>query len=238
MRASAGQVGYRLALFALPFALAFVYVVTLLALLPIDAWFVVMGGAATYLFAPLGTEVVVPIVFLGLFAVDATPPAFVLGVATVVLVDVFTALFFLWNWDLVERAPYLGRAVRRVEEKCREIVEKRRWGERATYAALATYVALPFQMTGGLFGSILGRVMGLDRTKVFLAVSAGSLVGAVPIGVAAYVVGQVVLERFVADLSTPAAQALGLAAGILITAAFIALIVVLYRRGTRNADRG
>ena len=223
---------YRAALFALPFALAFVYVVSLLAVMSTDEWHIVFGGMATYLLAPVGTEVVIPAIFVGLLAVDAAWYVFALATASVVLVDVFTALFFLWNWDLVERAPYLGRLLRRVEAKCRQVIEKRRWGQEATLTALALYVALPFQMTGGLFGSMLGRLMGLERVKVFAAVTAGSLAGAIPMSVLAYVVGRPVYEA----LSSPTAQNLGLAAGILITVAFVGAVVFVYLRGRRNED--
>lgn len=229
-RPRAAEAVFRAGLFILPFGIAFVYVVALLAVLPGDAWTVIFGGMATYLLAPVGTEVVIPIVFAALLGIDAPPLAFVLAVSSVVLVDVFTALFFLWNWDLLERVPRLGGAIRRIEEKCYAIIAKRRWGERATYAALAAYVALPFQMTGGLVGSILGRMMGLDRGKVFLAVTAGSLAGGVPMGIASYAIGVPLKEA----LTSPTAQAVGLAAGILITVAFIVAIVWLYLRGRRN----
>ena len=170
------EILFRLALFVLPFALAFLYVVSLLAVMSLAEWQIVFGGMVAYLVAPVGTEVVIPGVFVLLFGANAPVYVFVFASASVVLVDVFTALFFLWNWDLVERVPHLGRLVGRVEQKCRQVIEKRRWGERATYLALAGYVALPFQMTGGLFGSVLGRVMGLDKVKVFVAVAAGPIV--------------------------------------------------------------
>jgi len=223
---------FRAALFVLPFAIAFVYVVTLLAVLTVDEWRIVFGGMATYLVAPVGTEVVIPAVFIALLAVHAAWPVFVIAATSVVLVDVLTALFFLWNWDLIERVPRVGRILRRVEDKCRQVIEKRRWGGGATLMALALYVALPFQMTGGLFGSVLGRVMGLNKIKVFLAVTAGSIAGAVPLGIVAYLVGPPVL----AALESPSAQTFGLAAGILITVAFVGAVVLLYRRGRRNAD--
>ena len=222
----------RAGLFVLPIAIAFVYVVSLLAVLPGDAWYAIFGGMATYLLAPVGTEVVVPILFVALFAVSAPPLAFVLGVTSVVLVDVFTALFFLWNWDLVERIPYLGKGVRRVEGKCREVIARKKWGEGATLTALALYVALPVQMTGGLFGSVLGRVLGMDKVKVFLAVTAGSLAGAVPMGIVAWLAGPPIL----AFLESATVQMIAAVAGILITVAFIAAIVWLYMRGRRNAD--
>ena len=227
------EILFRLALFVLPFALAFLYVVSMLAVMPIEQWKkIVFGGMGLYLVAPVGTEVVVPIVVVYLRSVGAATHVIVLGVASIALVDVFTALFFLWNWDLVERIPYLGKGVRRVEGKCREVIARKQWGEGATLTALALYVALPVQMTGGLFGSVLGRVLGMDKVKVFLAVTAGSLAGAVPMGIVAWLAGPPIL----ALLESATVQMIAAVAGILITVAFIAAIVWLYMRGRRNAD--
>jgi len=224
---------FRAGLFVLPFAIAFVYIVSLLPLMPIEQWrAIVFGGMGLYLVAPVGTEIVVPTVVIYLQSVGAAAHVLVLAVASIALVDVFTALFFLWNWDLVEAVPGLGRVVRRVEAKCRAVIERRKWGENATLTALALYVALPVQMTGGLFGSVLGRVLGMDKVKVFLAVTAGSLAGAVPMGILAWVAGPPIL----AFLASSTVQTVAAVAGILITVAFIAAVVWLYRRGRQDAD--
>lgn len=230
------EAAYRAALFALPFAAAFLYAVSMLPMMSVEQWQTVIFGMGAYLLAPVGTEIVVPVLVITLRALDASLAVQVLGIVSVVLVDVFTAWFIAWNWDLLERTPYLGAGLRRVEEKCRAIIARRKWGERATLVALATYVALPFQMTGGLFGSVLGRVMGLDRTRVFLAIVAGSLAGAVPVGAFAILVAPGVLDAFVAAFSSRQAQLVGLVAGILITFAFVAVTIILYRRGRRAAN--
>ena len=223
---------YRASLFVLPFAFAFLYVVALLPILTPDEWnIIVFVGMSTYLIAPVGTEIVVPVVVIALQAIRAAPAVLALGVLSVVLVDVFAALFFAWNWELLERVPYLGRVLRRVEARCHALIAKRKWGEGATLLALAAYVALPFQMTGGLFGSALGRVMGIEKTRVFLAVAGGSLAGAVPMGIVAVLAGPSVL----AALSNPTVQRVGAAAGILITLAFVVAVVLLYRRGKKDA---
>ena len=222
---------FRAGLFVLPFAVAFVYVVSMLPLMPIEQWRTIVGGMGLYLLAPVGTEVVVPVVVILLQEAGAATHVVVLGVASIALVDVFTALFFLGNWDLVERTPYVGRGLRRVEDKCRAVIARKKWGEGATLTALALYVALPVQMTGGLFGSVLGRVLGMDKVKVFLAVTAGSLAGAVPMGIVAWLAGRPIL----AVLQSATAQTIAALAGILITVAFIAAIAWMYRRGRRNA---
>jgi len=226
---------YRACLFVLPFACAFLYVVSLLPIVSGEAWFVIVQeGMLLYLVAPVGTGIVVPFMMLELNKIGAAPHEYVLAVVSIVLVDVFTAMFVAWNWDLLERVPRLGGVLKRVEAKCHRMIARRRWGEGMTLTALAAYVALPVQMTGGLFSSVLGRVMGIDKTRVFLAVTAGSAIGAVPMGIVGYVAAQAVLDAF----ESPSAQTIGAAAGILIMIAFVAVVVFLYLRGRRNEDRG
>jgi len=225
---------FRFALLVLPFAIAFLYLASLLPLMTLEQWYVIVfSGMALYMFAPLGTEIVIPAVVVAL-GEGAPAHVVVLAVVSIVMVDVLTALFIAWNWDHLERVPRLGGVLRRVEEKCHAIIARRRWGEGATLAALAAYVALPVQMTGGLFSSVLGRVMGLDKARVFAAVVAGSLAGSVPMAVLAVLIRDPLLDA----LRSPTVQAVSLVAGTLIIAAFIAAVVVLYLRGKRNASPG
>jgi uncharacterized membrane protein len=234
-RTKAGEAVYRACLFVLPPALAFLWVVALLPVVSSDAWYtIVVEGMVFYLLAPVGTEIVIPYVMVRLVGYGAAPHEFVLAVVSVILVDVIMALFIAWNWDLLEQMPYVGRAVRRVEAKCHAVIARKKWGEGMTLAALAAYVALPVQMTGGLFSSVLGRVLGIDRKRVFLAVTAGSAAGAVPMAIVGYLAGDAVLRAF----QSPTAQTLAVAAGILITIAFVAVVVVLYLRGKRAENPG
>lgn len=234
-RTKVAEAMYRACLFVLPFALAFLYVVSLLPIVSGDAWHtIVPEGMLVYLLAPVGTEIIVPFMMFRLQGFGAAPHEYVLAVASIVLVDVFVALWVAWNWDLLERLPRLGGVLKRIETKCHQVIGKRRWGEGVTLAALAAYVALPVQMTGGLFSSVLGRVMGIDRTRVFLAVAAGSAIGAVPMGIAAFFATQAVLDAF----RSPSAQTLGAVTGILIMIAFVAVVVLLYIRGKRVENRG
>ena len=188
----------------------------------------------TYLVSPLGIEFVIPFMVLAIrTSPDSSVMAIVIAILSVILVDVFTALFMLWNFELAERAPLLGRFVRKIKEKCRAVIQKKKWGEGATLAALTTYVALPVQMSGGVVGSILGRLLGATPRKVFFAVSAGSLIGAIPFGLFAALIPESDLQAFVRwteSLTLPQI------AGIILIAVFVITIVYLYFRGRSNGD--
>lgn len=226
--------GRRLLLFFIPFVLAGAYLAFVWgAFVPAIAM-IILGGMLTYLVSPLGIEFVIPFTVLAIrTSPDSSGAAIVFAIVSIILVDVFTALFMLWNFELAERAPLLGRFIRKTEEKCRAVIRKRKWGEGATLAALTTYVALPVQMSGGVVGSILGRLLGARPQKVFLAVALGSLIGAIPFGIFAALIPEAELQGFV---HWAEALTLPQIAGIILIAVFVIAIVYLYFRGRSSGE--
>ncbi len=220
----------RVLLFLAPFALAALYILLMMALLTPEVFTPVLAAMFVYLLSPLGVEIVIPSTYVllgggaGLLAVI---------VLSIILVDVFTAVFMFWNFGLAERAPGLGGLLRRTEAVCRRKIEEKRWGEGVTLLALAAYVALPFQMSGGFVGFIFGRVLGIEPRKVLLAVSAGSAAGGVPVGVAAFLLGEPLVDLLEAGWL----QAIGSTVGILIVLGFIVGVTVVYWRAyVRRGD--
>jgi len=209
----------RVAQLLTPFVLASLYVLLLFLILDPRAFQLILGAMLTYLLSPLGVEIVIPttILVLGGDAFQAS-----VAILSIVLVDVFIALFFFWNFDLAEKIPLMGRFIRRTERICFEKMSKRRWGEKVALTSLALYVALPFQMSGGLVGSVLGRVLGIERFKVFLSVSLGSLAGGLSVGIATYFVGPPLVTLLASNLIE--------ITGILIVVAFIAVLLYIYFR--------
>src|SRR2546428_12183049 len=115
-----------------------------------------------YLVTPLGAEFWVPSSVLAVQAGGGGLPEAAIAVGSIVLVDWFTALFLLWNFDLAERAPFLGKFIDRTEEKCRRFLAEKPWRQRLAAAALALYVALPVQMSGGVVGPLPARGGGVS----------------------------------------------------------------------------
>src|SRR3989454_11788764 len=183
------KVVVRATLFAFPLLLPLAYIALLQAILPPVFFGIAFGAMLGYLVTPLGAEFWVPSSVLLVLQYGGGLPEATVAVASIVLVDWFTALFLLWNFDLAERAPFLGKFIDRTEVKCRRVLAEEPWRERLAAAALALYVALPVQMSGGVVGSILGRVMGIPRYRVFTIVALSSAAGAVPIAAATVPVG-------------------------------------------------
>ncbi len=231
-RPAAQAVSLRVALFALPFTLAALYLLTLRAALP-DVFFQIAFVAMVgYLLTPLGAEFWVPLSVILVIKDGGGVAEAVWAVASIVLVDWFTALFLLWNFDLAERMPWLGRFIDRTEVRCRRFLAEKPWRQRLALLALGLYVALPVQMSGGVVGSILGRVMGIPRYRVFAIVCSASAAGAFPIAAAAYAVGPPVL----AWAQVWAGSGWPLVLGVLFIAAFVVAIVYMVRRERKEGN--
>lgn len=87
-------------------------------------------------------------------------------------------------------------------------------------------------MSGGLVGSILGRVMGIPRRRVFAVVVSASAAGAFPIAGATYLVGPAVLEW----AQGWSASGLATVLGAVFIGGFILAIAYMVRRSRRNHD--
>jgi len=116
------------------------------------------------------------VVFAGAAAsapVDIWPLA-----ALVVLGDMATALILVSNMHVIYRIPALGVHLARAREAGFVVLQTHPWMRRVTFFGLATFVAVPFQGTGAVLGVFLGRILGLSRAGILMAVLAGAIAGA------------------------------------------------------------
>jgi len=230
--ASARRIAVRVVLFLLPFGAALGYMALLYLVLSLKFFELALAAMLGYLFTPLGAEFWVPVSVITDQSWGGGPVNAFLIVSGVVAMDWAIALFLLWNFDLAERAPLLGKFIDRAEIRCRKFLEAKPWRQRLALLALALYVALPVQMSGGLVGSILGRVMGVPKRRVFLVVAAASAAGAFSVGALAYAVGQPVLDA----LQGWAASGVAGVLGVVFIVGFILAIAYMVRRSRRNHD--
>jgi len=226
------KVVVRGALFAIPLLLPLAYVTVLRVVLPPTFFEIAFLGMIGYLLTPLGAEFWVPTSVLAVRGLGGGVSEASWAVGSIVLVDWFTALFLLWNFDLAERAPILGKFIDKTEARCQRFLAEKPWRQKLAVAALALYVALPVQMSGGVVGSILGRVMGIPRYRVFTIVALSSAAGAFPIAAATFLVGPPIL----AWARGWDASGIALVVGVVTLVAFIAAIAYMVRRSRRNHD--
>jgi len=123
-----------------------------------------------YFFPPLGKESIIP---LGVgFGIH--PLVMALSIA---FVDIVVALFLVWNYDLAKKIPFVGKFITKVEEKGRNVEQKYSWIKPLRFIGIILFVMVPFQGSGGLVGSIVGRLIGMKPWNTFFAISLGAVIG-------------------------------------------------------------
>ncbi len=130
-----------------------------------------LGGLMlAYFFPPLGKESVIPV---GISA-GFHPIMIALSIA---FVDIFVAMFLLWNYDLAKVVPIFGPWMEKLEKMSAKKYVEKPWLEKLAFIGLVLFVMFPFQGSGGVGTSILGRIIGMNKYKVFFAIIIGAVVG-------------------------------------------------------------
>lgn len=156
--------------FILPFALGFLYFGVCYTFLPHDEALILGGLMLAYLFPPAGKETVIP---LGI-ALGFPWQVMTLSIA---LVDIFSGMFMALNFDVAVRFPLLGPWILRFLERREKFLDRRPWLEHLYFTGVALFVLFPFQGTGGVGASVVGRILGLPPLKVLVAIGIGAFSG-------------------------------------------------------------
>ena len=175
----------------LPFGISLLYLlgIYLVLLSPFNVQFI--GIMFLYLIPPAGKESMVP---AGVFLLRSTYGIYsiVISATSMAFVDFVVALFLYYNWDLVESIPLLGKWIKKFEEKQSKILSGKKIKKHLAYIFLALFVAFPFQGTGGVGGTIVGRLIGLSARETLITITAGSLFGCYLIASLAYASGEII----------------------------------------------
>lgn len=97
-------------------------------------------------------------------------------VSTVLWVDIWGTLFLVWNLALIERIPWLGTRLSRLEARIEAVWKRSPKVRDLGIVGLAILVALPITATGAVPGALLGRIAGFPWALTWLAVFVGSAV--------------------------------------------------------------
>jgi len=109
----------------------------------------------------------------------AIPTGLSLGIHPAALIsfllytDAVISMFLVWNLDYAKKIPYIGKLVERTEEEGEKAIKKYKWAKRFGFVGLTIFVVIPFQYTGSVAGSIVGRVIGMTPLMTWLAVVIG-----------------------------------------------------------------
>ena len=148
---------------------------------------------SAYFFPPLGKESVIP---TGI-ALNIHPVVLALSIA---YVDIIVSLFLLWNYDLAKKIPLIGRFIIKVENIGDVTSGKYSWITPLRFIGIMLFVMVPFQGSGGLVGTILGRLIGMKSWSIFCAISIGSISGCLLIAYFAELIKSVVIQNMLAGV--------------------------------------
>lgn len=153
-----------------------------------DTWMKLWPLMTAYFFPPLGKESVIPI---GI-ARGLNPALIALSIA---FIDIVVSLFVVWNYYFIKKIPILGKFVERVEDLWRKGSKKYRWIKPLRFVGIVLFVMIPFQGSGGVVGSILGRLIGMRASTTWLAVSIGAILGCLLIAYFASFIKMVIIKN-------------------------------------------
>ena len=161
--------------FTIPFIIPAIIFALLYPILS-ETRFLQLGGLAlSYLFPPLGKESIIPIGIGYGFTIPQMA-------GLIFMVDVVCAMFISWNLPLAKKIPGIGHILRWVERKGSETLEKNPRLRKVSWIGLVLWVMVPFQGSGGITASVLGRAIGMRATFVISAVGLGAAIAGVLIG--------------------------------------------------------
>ncbi len=156
--------------FVLPFHIAAGVIFIMYLTLDGGTFAKVIVMMTAYVIPPAGKESVIPIAVVA----DVHPA---LAASSIAFIDIVTALFLVWNFDHLKRVPVLGETIANMERRGGILLEEHSRMRRFAFTGIVILVIIPFQGTGAVMASIIGRIIGMNPYKVFIAITIGALVG-------------------------------------------------------------
>ena len=227
---SSSKTSIKLLKFFLPFAIAGAVILFLNFVVNNESSGKLFFLMLAYFFPPLGKETVIPI---GISGGELTIPIInehivvypinpLTMALTIAFVDIIVALFLLWNYDLAKKIPLVGNFMIKVEKIGKRSSDKYSWIKPLRFIGIVLFVMVPFQGSGGLVGSIVGRLIGMKPLNTFFAISTGAIVGCLLIAYFAEAILSVFIKNFL------------LGALIIIILLVIGIMIFMYRKSKNN----
>lgn len=171
--------------FFFPWSLYGFFLIAIYLLMPPSINSKFMTISFLYLIPPAGKESMVPAaVFLlkGQYGIWSVP----ITASSIAFIDFFVGLWMMWNWDLIKLIPFLGTYIIKLEKIGEKKWRKHRYISKLAYTGLALFVAFPFQGSGGVGATVIGRILGMNKYYVLYSIALGSLFGSSLIAIATY----------------------------------------------------
>jgi len=223
----------RLTRFFLPFIIGALVILLIIFTLDTNSSTKLLILMFVYFVPPFGKESVIPIgvgggdLVIPFFNQQVSIPAIdpIIMALAIAFVDIVVALFLVWNYDLAKKIPLIGRFMIKVEKIGRSSSKKYGWIRPLRFIGIVLFVMVPFQGSGGLVGSIIGRLIGMKPWNIFFAISIGSISGCLLIAYFADAILSVFIQNFLFGLL------------IVIIIVVIILMIIAYRKTLKNAKK-
>jgi Putative small multi-drug export protein len=169
-RAAFDRLPYRAVALLIPVLIVAVHLAVMAVTLPPPDFPVMLGLMVAYLLPPAGKETIIPLgIALGI-------PWWYMALS-IAMIDIETGLFMALNFDLAYRLPLLGPVLSDLTKNTKQVLNDHRWIASLWFFAIVLMVMVPVLGSGGVRGSIAGKLLGMNTVVVFLAVLAGALIG-------------------------------------------------------------
>lgn len=164
------NIPWRVTALLVPALVALVFIIILAVTLPQARFLSILGLITAYLLPPAGKETVIPVGIA--FGIPWWYMAF-----AIVMVDVIAGLFMALNFDLAYRIPFIGPRLEDLTDKTKEFLAGHPWFASLWFFAIVLMVMVPVLGSGGIRGSVAGKILGLSIPLTFFAILSGSLIG-------------------------------------------------------------
>ncbi|MFA4875802.1 MAG: small multi-drug export protein [Methanoregula sp.] len=155
---------------AAPFLVLAIHILIMAVTLPGVLFLTMLGLMVAYILPPAGKETVIPIgIALGI-------PWWYMALS-VVMIDVETCLFMALNFDLAYRIPVIGPLLSDLTKTTEQFIADHEWLAGLWFFTIVLMVMVPVLGSGGVRGSIAGKLLGMSTLLVFLAILTGALIG-------------------------------------------------------------
>ena len=183
-----------------------------------------------YFLPPLGKESIIPIGVSGgqilnpitndIVVIPSINP--LIMAFSIAFIDIIVALFLVWNYDLAKKIPFVGKFMEKVETIGKSASDKYGWIKPLKFIGIVLFVMVPFQGSGGLVGSIVGRLIGMKPWNIFMAITSGAIIGCVMIAYFADAILGVLVKNFMLGLL------------LLIVILMVIVMIFVYRKSVNH----
>lgn len=204
----------------LPFALGLLYLAVCALFVPHKRALLLAGLMIAYVIPPAGKESVIPLgIALGF-------PWWLIG-TSIALLDVLAGLFMALNFEMAYQVPLLGEWISRFMDHGQAFLSRRPWLKKFYFSGLVLFVMFPLQGSGGIGGSLVGRLLGMKPRTVLLAITIGAFAGCYLIALGSEFIWDLILVH----------PALGVTVAGAVIVAILAAYIVYRRKMPRVIDK-